>query len=436
MAFINAPTPNLFSVTYLAPHSAFMTQVGLKRRPRQNALFRQHLRTMPRGFSCAVHVAHEIAARLLRECLEKAALKTSFEGRILPLSKNSHHLSVRSGDIVVGHIIDDVCLVGYGTSSSMLLAAQSSIWSSFSKHGLPVRISKSTPVGVLRTDNVTFIGFMWDFLTGLICPKDDRCESAAALRHQSDKSFEELDEKSLQSLVGKIVWLSVARRPLLSLFRCAVLPCAVDVPSARRTPAREIRQFGLLARLAFIDTHRKMSTLVLCTDASEHGGSLVVSRASRDEIDSLLSKAWYNGGELPRDANEVRHFVNRRPWRVILSYRWAFPEHINLLEAAAVLVAYRWYASNQPNNMHVLLLPDSFVVLGTLATGRSSSCGLMRYARHIAAVLLARGIDLITVHVPTDCNPADGPSRALYPTGYIEWPSALASHSLQAPASH
>lgn len=34
---------------------------------------------------------------------------------------------------------------------------------------------------------------------------------------------------------------------------------------------------------------------------------------------------------------------------------------------------------------------------------------MMRYARHLSALLLAYSIDLLTVFVPTDLNPADGP---------------------------
>lgn len=89
---------------------------------------------------------------------------------------------------------------------------------------------------------------------------------------------------------------------------------------------------------------------------------------------------------------------------------------------------------HQPNHRKVLLLSDSFVTLGTLATGRSSTSVMIRYARHIGAVLLAHGIDLLLGHVPTDANPADGPSRAIYPRGYVVWPPSLRSHALRDPS--
>lgn len=45
-----------------AAQLALMRKLEFDKRPRQNSLFRPHLRTMPMGFSWAVHVAHEVAA--------------------------------------------------------------------------------------------------------------------------------------------------------------------------------------------------------------------------------------------------------------------------------------------------------------------------------------------------------------------------------------
>lgn len=92
-----------------------------------------------------------------------------------------------------------------------------------------------------------------------------------ALRHQSDDSIMSLEEKPLQSLVDKIVWMCCVRRPLLSLLRCAVLPWAITLHSARISSAQELRQFGKLATLATIDIYRPLSTIILNADASEMG---------------------------------------------------------------------------------------------------------------------------------------------------------------------
>lgn len=48
---------------------AVMRHLGFTKRLGQNCVLRPHLWTMPMGFSWAVHVAHEAAAALLRQCL-------------------------------------------------------------------------------------------------------------------------------------------------------------------------------------------------------------------------------------------------------------------------------------------------------------------------------------------------------------------------------
>lgn len=166
-----------------------------------------------------------------------------------------------------------------------------------------------------------------------------------------------------------------------------------------------------------------MSTLVLNTDASESGGALMVTRATTAELDHLLISQRYNGGALHSEFTVVRCFVQSRPWRVALSYRWMYSDHINNLEAASIAIGMRWYATHRPGHVRVVLLTDSAVTMGVLAKGRSSRPSLMRYARHIAAILLAFDIDLLTVHVPTDLNPSDGPSRQVTRMGHVVRPA-------------
>lgn len=186
------------------------------------------------SFSWAVHVSHEIAASLLRRCLVLAAREVSLLGKIVQLSKVSSYLPTHTGEVVTGHIIDDFCMVGFGDVTSMLLATQSQIWSALHRHGLPLKVSKSTPLGSLVYDAVTFIGFRWCFQSGTMRPKHE----ASSLQHHSDALFANLDIKAMQRLISKVIWLYVAKRPLLSLLRCTVIPCALDVPSAFRVSPR------------------------------------------------------------------------------------------------------------------------------------------------------------------------------------------------------
>ena len=58
-----------------------------------------------------------------------------------------------------------------------------------------------------------------------------------------------------------------------------------------------------------------------------------------------------------------------------------------------------------------LVLCDSMVTIGAVRKMRSSSRSLLVQLRKIAAVTLATGVRLTLRWIPTDMNPADGPSR-------------------------
>lgn len=205
-------------------------------------------------------------------------------------------------------------------------------------------------------------------------------------------------------MVGKVIWMCVARRPLMSLLSCSVLPMALTSRSVRRIAAREMRQFGRLAPLAFINTYRRVHSVILNTDASEFAGAVLSSHTTSDDITVLLGAARYNGGEFHPDSTMVRAFVKERPWRVAISHPWAREAHIKILEAAAILLAVRWMVQTYGGGYRVVLLSDSAVFLGVLATGRSLRPTMMRYAMHVSAVLLAYDVELILVHVLTDAS--------------------------------
>ncbi len=63
------------------------------------------------------------------------------------------------------------------------------------------------------------------------------------------------------------------------------------------------------------------------------------------------------------------------------------------------------------------VLIDSLPVCFAFRNGRSSSGGLMGPLRAIGAMLLATGAKLHAAYVPSECNPADEPSRGLLRRG-------------------
>jgi hypothetical protein len=87
-------------------------------------------------------------------------------------------------------------------------------------------------------------------------------------------------------------------------------------------------------------------------------------------------------------------------------------KHINVLEAQAVFDFLRAFAKNMNNHKQKkLCLIDSQAALGVLTKGRSSSHQLNFVLRRLAAVSRASRISLMYGWVPSEGNPADGPSR-------------------------
>jgi hypothetical protein len=101
-------------------------------------------------------------------------------------------------------------------------------------------------------------------------------------------------------------------------------------------------------------------------------------------------------------------------WNTTIATGWkSLGEHINVLEARALLLAIRWRArSPWFHHQRFLHLIDSRVVLSTVSKGRSSSYNLRRVLSKINAYCLAAHLWPKLAYVASELNPADTPSRA------------------------
>jgi len=388
------------------------SELQLACHPNPYALFRPLQRTLPMGFTWAAYLGHSIAEGCLNMALEIFCANSTFTYRVLTLSGKLNVVEPKRNDIVIAHIIDDVNVVLYDSPLSESQKLQHIFWRSFTMSGLPIRAAKCTPLNKIQTDALPFIGFTWDLKTGNIFPKDSRTSNLSDSIDGLLECPSSYQEKEVERIVGKLVWTCMARRPLLSVLRSVFrLPPSLPAKRNRNSAARELRTISALLPLAVIDTKRKIWETVLATDASPKSGAVTYAQSDRGSLLSLISTCRYNNGPLSHPA--CSNFALSHQWETGLTHRWRREEHINILEAESILLAVRWAIEQGARNHRIVLLSDSAVCIGAITKGRSSSSGLLRVCRKLAALFLMHGIELILLPLSTRHNPADGPSRGL-----------------------
>ena len=119
--------------------------------------------------------------------------------------------------------------------------------------------------------------------------------------------------------------------------------------------------------------------------------------------------------EIPVKYHRLRAGIPAKLWRwaTVAGWQWGGDvEHINVLEARAVLTTIKWRVFQKLQvNLRCIHLVDSLAVLHALTRGRSSSRKMRRTMMRISAYLLASGLQPVWAYVDTKDNPADRPSR-------------------------
>jgi len=89
-----------------------------------------------------------------------------------------------------------------------------------------------------------------------------------------------------------------------------------------------------------------------------------------------------------------------------------YREHSSIMEMKAVDLTLRWVLrSSKRFHKRVALLIDAKAELCAIAKGRSGAHQFRRTLPHICALLFASDTLLRPIYVPSEDNPADGPSR-------------------------
>ncbi len=204
----------------------------------------------------------------------------------------------------------------------------------------------------------------------------------------------------LSQLVGRWTWASLANRMALSIFSAVYR--FIERAGGKRfilwaSVKRELNTIIHIAPLLFTSLRHRWFDRVVATDASDIGLGVTASSSTHLSSSSFL---------------DLINTCVCTPHHVIISSAWKQYEHINVLEVRAINTAVRWVLSF-PHSLscHLIMLCDSLVAVQAIVKGRSSSPHLLPRLRTLASLLLASGLRLHMVWVPSSLNPADAPSR-------------------------
>ena len=243
----------------------------------------------------------------------------------------------------------------------------------------------------------------------------------------------------LRSIVGVANWVCLLRRPLFSIFHAVydVLQCYEDncYVLLSRAVKEELLAFKRLLPLAYADTYRTVSPIVVASDAEgesnagKGGWGLGYSQPPLSEVIELAMKSLSKGlpavpadtfGEPPwagkgvlTDLDVPQNWTNGEVrWTELLSGRHSFVEHINIYESR-VLCRVLQLLSRIPElrRSRVVALEDNACTHYNFRRGRSPKWVLNNICRKKAGLELVSDIELLSSWVNTKRQPMDECSR-------------------------
>lgn len=399
--------------------------------PRQAARLRPLQCTLPMGFKWAVFISHTFVQSCYMEALNVFLSTLNHFGttfslpRILLLHQASGIVKLNTFSVLVLHIIDDLNFVFVDWPDDLVSNFQASLTSLLSRNFLPLHKEKSSPTGVIERDVLPFIGWIWYLRRGILRPKHDKLLTASSAVLNICQGT--LTEHSVRSAVGRLIWNCLGCRPLLSiLYR--TFHYLQDVSkwnkSLERSVKRELTMTSRLVLFSHIKLYRRQWTRVIAIDACTSGGAVVYTDVAEKCLDELLYLAYkydsrpftalppYREKASTEALEFIQTFVKKHIWKTAFVHHWRRPEHINALEAHTAILALNWAVSFPISGFRILILSDSMVTIDAFRKGRSSSASMCLPCRQYAALSLAHDLDVSFMHIPSELNPADGPSRS------------------------
>eukprot|EP00438_Fugacium_kawagutii_P025342 Skav236504 [mRNA] locus=scaffold78:316727:320924:+ [translate_table: standard] len=315
------------------------------------------------------------------------------------------------------------------------------------------------------------LGGVFDGVTGSIAPTSKRAWDCIL-------AFEYLLEnvvscELVQQLIGHSVVIFVLNRCGMCIFRHLYDFIQADGPPRllSRSEIEEVKIFIGLVPLLFGNIRLEWSNTVTATDASPYGYGICERSMSTEEVRSMgrwqerwrfkhldpsewrprdraegrcpltdvrTARPFYSppsidelyevDGNFPEVPIEVAEFST---WKTVLMGRWRdTSEHITLKEGRALVLAARRLTRNSSSRgKRHLVLVDNLALSMMVCKGRATNFGMLRVMQQLSALSLAGGFVIKTRWLPSERNPADGPSRGQVEPGPYQanWAEAKGS---------
>lgn len=404
------------------------------------------LKVLPMGWSHALWWC---------QCIHQRIVEEAGATRDLCLEDRS---TVPNGSIMHIEYVDNYIVLGTSKEEVQRLSQQ----------GVDALRNKGLVVHEEETSEKEIKILGWEFKQNVFRPLPKRLWKVMAAIKQVLVSGS-ISGRQLEKIVGHAAFICLGRRESLSVFgetytfiqRCYHRPKRVW-----KSVRRELQIFSSIAPLLWRDLSIPWSTEVTAIDASDWGLGATSAVFDQQEVRSLgkHSERWRFdiesfakprastfGAELSLDCDEagsiawaacdqqvpglkpiriveeksqndrfqlIRLKSLHKKWKVVGRYKWKRSEPIPVLEARAALHGVKHTLRNFSNfGQRHLILSDSITAVCSLDRGRGRAFKMRRVSQQVGALSLATHSSFHFRWLPSEWNPADGPSRgSKFPT--------------------
>ena len=151
----------------------------------------------------------------------------------------------------------------------LIRSVQKRLYNDLTFYGLPLKPSKTTPLGTLVLDHLTFIAQRWKLARSMITLKLERVQKLNNLAQKSALEISKQSQNDWETQLGGAIWIALARRCTLSCLRVAFRRYESSDDHTRLKATEELKRLATLANLASVDFYKLFLRIVLNADASK-----------------------------------------------------------------------------------------------------------------------------------------------------------------------